>query len=121
MWQNIIPIIISSLALLASLLNLRHVKDVQKSKDLQEKFNKLEEEVESACLQIKDDLNSLREVSSEDVKEIEKKIEELMRIYIKIGAIEERLNKEVVLGERYRDKFDDKLNEIIKIIYKGER
>ncbi len=116
-WQGIVSLIISLFALIVGVLNLRHVKDVQKSKDLKEQFTSLEEDVETLQNKLDDTMSSLRDEMGDCHKEISRKMEDLFHAFAEIGVLKEK----VLVGEKYRDKFDDKLNEIIKIIYKGDR
>ena len=88
MWYNIIGAICAILALIISLLSLRHSKDTQKSQELKEKFSDLESEL----------------------YEYKKKLDTL-------SVLEERINNEIIISEKYRNRFDEKLDEIIRIIY----
>lgn len=102
-WYYIVSIIISGLAFLVSLLNFRHNKDIQEAKELKERFDNLELELEEKF----DLLNEKYKLSDEKHNLLSSKS----------GVLEERVNNEINASVKYRDKVDDKLDEVLRIIY----
>lgn len=102
-WYYIISSIFSAFALLVSLLNFRQNKNTQESKELKERFDYLE-------IEIKENLEASRSET-----------EELFEIYNvlsnKLGVLEERVNNEISASVKYRDKFEAKLDEILRTLY----
>lgn len=102
-WYYLISIVISGLAFLVSLLNFRHNKDIQEAKDLKERFDTLEI-----------DLDDKFDLLNEKYKLADEKHNLL---YSKSSVLEERVNNEINASVKYRDKVDDKLDEVLRIIY----
>ena len=94
-WQAIISAIFSVIAIMISLLNFRLNRDIQKAKELKEQFDTCNEELD----------------------ELKKTVDHLLKEFNRVGIIEERMNNEIAVSSKYRDKFEVKLDEIIRITY----
>lgn len=102
-WYYVVSSLFSALALIVSLLNFRQNKNTQESKELKERFDNLE-------VEIKKNLDTSRS-ENEDLFEMHNALSN------KLGVLEERVNNEINASVKYRDKFEAKLDEILRTLY----